>query len=61
MSKVEITMLILTIPFILVLIYMGIIAIIAIFFYADSDIDKVQLEYLIEKEKEERRKEIEKN
>lgn len=51
MSEVEITMLVLTIPFILVLIYMGIIAIIAIFFYADSDTDKVQLEYLIEKKR----------
>ena len=61
MSEVEIIMLILTIPFILALIYIGIIAIIAIFFYADSDTDKAQLEYLIEKEREERRKKIEKN
>lgn len=59
MSETEIKILILEFPFILAAIYIGLIAIVAIFFYKDSETDKVQLEYLEEKEREERRKAIE--
>lgn len=59
MNKVDLILLVLSLPFVLGLIYIGFVAIIAIFFYADSETDKAQLEYLIEKEKEERRKQIE--
>lgn len=61
MEKVDILLLILSLPFIWGLLYIGFVAIVAIFFYGDSETDKAQLEYLIEKEKEERRKQIEKN
>lgn len=59
MDKVNILLLILSLPFIWGFLYIGFVAIIAIFFYGDSETDKAQLEYLIEKEKEERRKQIE--
>lgn len=59
MSEIEIKILVLGFPFILAAIYIGLIAIVAIFFYKDSETDKVQLEYLEEKEREERRKAIE--
>lgn len=58
MDKVDILLLILSLPFIWGLLYIGFVAIIAIFFYGDSETDKAQLEYLMEKEKEERRKQI---
>lgn len=61
MEKVDILLLILSLPFIWGLLYIGFVAVVAIFFYEDSETDKAQLEYLIEKEKEERRKQIEKN
>lgn len=50
--------LILAIPFILGFLYIGFVALVAIFFYKDSETDKAQLEYLIEKERKERRKQI---
>ena len=59
MSEIEIKILVLGFPFILAAIHIGLIAIVAIFFYKDSETDKVQLEYLEEKEREERRKAIE--
>lgn len=59
MNKVDLILLALSLPFILGFLYIGFVAIVAIFFYADSETDKAQLEYLIEKEKEERRKQIE--
>lgn len=46
-------------PFIWYFLKMVLLFIIAIFFYKDSDTDKSQLEYLIEKEKKERIKELE--
>ena len=58
MDKVDILLLILSLPFIWGLLYIGFVTIVAIFFYGDSETDKAQLEYLIEKEKEERRKQI---
>lgn len=58
MDKVDILLLILSLPFIWGLLYIGFVAIVAIFFYGDSETDKAQLEYLMEKEKEERRKQI---
>lgn len=61
MSEIDFIFLIFSLPFILGLLYFGFVAIVAIFFYGDSETDKAQLEYLIEKEKEERRKQIEKN
>ena len=61
MSEVGIKILVLGFPFILAAIYIGLVAIVAIFFYKDSETDKAQLEYLKEKEREERRKKIEKN
>lgn len=56
MSNIDIVLLILYSPFILGFLYLLVIAFIAIFFYKDSETDKVQIEYLIEKEKEENRK-----
>lgn len=61
MSEIDFIFLIFSLPFILGLLYFGFVAIVAIFFYEDSETDKAQLEYLIEKEKKERRKQIEKN
>ena len=58
MDKVDILLLILSLPFIWGLLYIGFVAIVAFFFYGDSETDKAQLEYLMEKEKEERRKQI---
>lgn len=46
-------------PFIWCFLKIVLLFIIAIFFYKDSDTDKCQLEYLIEKEKKERIKELE--
>lgn len=61
MNEADIILLVLSLPFVWAFLYLGFVAIVAIFFYGDSETDKAQLEYLIEKEKEERRKQIEKN
>lgn len=61
MNEADIILLVLSLPFIWAFLYFGFVVIVAIFFYGDSETDKAQLEYLIEKEKEERRKQIEKN
>ena len=50
MSNNDIVLLILYSPFILGFLYILFIAFMAIFFYKDSETDKAQIEYLIEKE-----------
>lgn len=55
MSNNDIVLLILYSPFILGFIYILFIAFMAIFFYKDSETDKAQIEYLIEKEENRKR------
>ena len=59
MNKTNVLLFMFSLPFVWGLLYIGFIAIVAIFFYGDSETDKAQIDYLIEKEKEERRKQIE--
>lgn len=58
MDTEKIILLGLSAPFIWYFLKMVLLFIVAIFFYKDSDTDKCQLEYLIEKEKKERIKEL---
>lgn len=58
MDTEKIILLGLSAPFIWYFLKMILLFIVAIFFYKDSDTDKCQLEYLIEKERKEREGEL---